>query len=356
MQHLINRANIESNKVFQRMIDKTQVTAQNLGRQEVVKTRLTHSYEVATSALIIAETISSKAFNADYQNSIYNVCLLHDIGHPPFGHEGAKLINKRFKNLGLEEGFSDNNNNFTIIKKNQIKISDYELASLIKYPEKLYANQECLKNFLQKSINEDIAYFSQFITINQRPERTLACEVMDEADRNTYVCDDLTDCYSRAILKSDELKELLDSNRFFNTDILEFLNTAIKAVDDKNKTLIKNIFSDLKIKFNTNYYLGENLKLCFKDQELFEFREVLNKLSVQKYIFSDIVQKIKDKQIEKLDFYIDYVFENDYFPSNYYASKIQQSTTELERLTLIRDMISECSDMFITKSYKDLRK
>lgn len=353
MQHLIIRSGIESNKAFQRLMDKTQVFAQNLGRQEVIKNRLTHSYEVATSSEMIASTISSIAFNADYKTSVYNVSLLHDIGHPPFGHEGAKILNKRFSDLGVNEGFSDNNNNFVIIKKNQIKVNDYELASLIKYPEKLYESQEILKDCLRKAIDEDIAYFKPFVDIEERPSRTLSCEIMDEADRNTYTCADLTDCYSIGISDGSELKEILDSNKFLNTDIIEFLTAAIKAIEDKNITLIKNIFSDLKIKFNQNYYLGKNLTLCPKDKELYDFREVLFDIDVKKYILSTMVKTHRKFEMEMLTFYIDYILENDFYPSKYYKTKIKQALTNLEKYTLIRDMIADTTDAYVKRIYED---
>ena len=352
-QYLINRSNIESNKVFQRLSDKTQVLTPKFGRFEVVRNRLTHSYEVATSAEMIATSVSTYAFDADYQKSVYNVSLLHDIGHPPFGHEGAKIIEDRFKELGLEEGFSDNNNNFVIIKKNQIQISDYELASLIKYPEKLYDSQEYLKPILRAAIDEDIAYFKQFVDIEQRPTRTVSCEIMDEADRNTYTCADLSDCYCLDISKGDELVELLNSDKYDNIDIIEFLTSVIKAIEEKNKTLIKSLFSKLKIKFNDNYYLAKNLELKPKDQQMFNFREDLFSISVKKYIFSDFVRSARSGEDACLQFYINYVLNHERYPSKSYKKAIENAQTEQEKLVLIRDMIAESTDSYIKNFYTD---
>jgi len=353
MQYLINRSHIESNKAFQRLSDKTQVLTPKLGRQEVVRNRLTHSYEVATSAEMVAAAISTKAFDADYQKSVYNISLLHDIGHSPFGHEGAKILEDRFQKLGIKEGFSDNNNNFVIIKKNQINISDYELASLIKYPEKLYQSQADLKVTLRKAIDEDIAYFGSFVDINKRPERTVACEVMDEADRNTYTCADLADCYSLGISKGEELSEIIASGKYDNLMIIEFLTSAVKAIEDKNKTLIKNIFASLKMKFNQNYYLGDNLELKAKNAQIYDFREDLFKISVKKYIFSDFVRSARGSETACLNFYIDYVFEHERYPSKYYKNKINNATSELEKITLIRDMIAESTDSYVKNFYQD---
>jgi len=170
IQSLEITTSIITNKAFQRLAEKTQVIIPKNGREETVQNRLTHSYQVANSAKIISETINLPTLNIDYQNSLFNTCLLHDIGHPPFGHEGAKILNETFSKLGIKEGFSDNNNNFKVINKNQIKVNDYTLASLIKYPNKLYeSDKEFLLYILEKSINEDIEYFSKYFNINEKP-------------------------------------------------------------------------------------------------------------------------------------------------------------------------------------------
>lgn len=351
MNYLLTRANIESNKAFQRLLDKTQVLATQLGRDEIIKNRLTHSYEVATSAEIIAQTISTYAFNADYQKSVYNVSLLHDIGHPPFGHDGAKRLATTFKKFGVEEGFSDNNNNLVIINKNQIEVSDYELASLIKYPTKLYKSQKEYRDILDKAIDEDLAYFAEKIKIDKRPKRTVSCEIMDEADRNTYTCADLSDCYCLGLADESGLVDMLNSDRFYDVEIIETLTVAIQAVKKKNKTLIKNTFNKLKTRLNQNYYLAKNLKLKHRDKQLFEFREALNKLCMKIYIKSDYVKKNRNIEQKYLAYYIDYILDNEYYPSQYYSRKISEAKKDVEKYTLIRDMIADSTDNFIKNFY-----
>ena len=142
---LLERTNIESNKQFQRLSEKTQVLVPQNGLKECIKNRLTHSYEVATSSLLmasdIAEKLNTSVSEIDYQFSLYNVSLLHDIGQCPFGHDGQRVISDIFVELGLKEGFDDNNNNLNVIEKNHLLVSDYTTASLIKYPNKLYKVQ-----------------------------------------------------------------------------------------------------------------------------------------------------------------------------------------------------------------------
>ena len=84
---------------FRRMQDKTQVFP--LGRNDYVRTRLTHSLEVANVGRTLAEEM---AFIADERGElplregikmtdiVATACLAHDIGNPPFGHSGEKAI------------------------------------------------------------------------------------------------------------------------------------------------------------------------------------------------------------------------------------------------------------------------
>lgn len=347
MEHLITRSGIESNKAFQRLLDKTQVLTPQIGRKEIVKNRLTHSYEVATSAEIIAHSVSTDLYNADYNKSVYNVALLHDIGHPPFGHKGARLLNQYAKTFGVEEGFSDNNNNLIAIAKNQIKVSDYELASLIKYPEKLYPSQAGYAELLNRMIDHDLEYFKGKIQIDERPKRTLACQIMDEADENTYTCADLVDCFSLGIADESRFVEMLHSDKFSDVRIISFLSIAIQAIQTQNKTLLKKAFEELKIRFNQNYYLGPNLKLCPRNAELAEFKKILFKLDFELYVQSDYVQNIRKEEMTWLEFYIQYVIEEEFYPSKFYRKKIQTAKTEQEKYTYIRDMIASTTDNFV---------
>ena len=95
---------------FRRLQDKTQVFP--LDRGDFVRTRLTHSLEVASFAKslgqMIFRIIMEKEIDKDITpDRIVKICsilecsgLIHDIGNPPFGHFGEDLIRDWFrKNL-----------------------------------------------------------------------------------------------------------------------------------------------------------------------------------------------------------------------------------------------------------------
>ena len=91
---------------FRRLQDKTQVFP--LDKSDFVRTRLTHSYETSAIAKTLGVMIRSQILKKDLdqadQEAIANIpevlaCagLVHDVGNPPFGHFGEKIIQNWFK-------------------------------------------------------------------------------------------------------------------------------------------------------------------------------------------------------------------------------------------------------------------
>lgn len=350
--YLTKRSYIEASKKFMRLAETTQVVFPRNGREETVKTRMSHSYEVMNSAMMLAESLDCGGLVIDYQKAIGNVCLLHDIGHPSFGHEGARIINEVFVGLGLKEGFDDNNNNLVVIEKEQLQLEPYDLASLIKYPEKLYKSQAKYLRMLENAIDEDIKYFSSKIKFTQRPKRTLACEIMDEADRNSYVCSDMTDFYSLGWGTSKEMLELFNSG-YKSFEIKSFLSTIAKAIDEKDKGLIKRTFNQLKISLNENYMLIDNLQLEPINHELIDLREKLYEIEKALFIHHKLVKAQRAEHSEMLREYIQDVLEG-YYPSRTYKEKIEK-TKGLDKLRAIRDMLGETTDWYVQMYIKNKR-
>lgn len=86
LQSFFQISNIESNKQFQRLSEKTQVLVPQHGQVEVVKNRLTHSYEVANSTLLLAANIAKLhkvlLTDIDYKSSFlqqhcYMILVIH---------------------------------------------------------------------------------------------------------------------------------------------------------------------------------------------------------------------------------------------------------------------------------------
>ncbi|MDQ6655067.1 MAG: HD domain-containing protein, partial [Verrucomicrobiota bacterium] len=79
-----DRARIIHSRAFRRLEYKTQVFLNGTG--DHLRTRLSHSIEVASISRTIARALS---LNEDLAEAI---ALAHDLGHPPFGHSGEEML------------------------------------------------------------------------------------------------------------------------------------------------------------------------------------------------------------------------------------------------------------------------
>lgn len=351
------RSNIEAAKAFQRLSEKTQVLMPETGREEVVKTRFSHSNEVATCAMIMANIIADKIgipyTEIDYKGALENTCLLHDIGHPPFGHDGATMINDFFVKLGLKEGFDDNNNNMIIVEKDCINITDHVKVSLIKYPHKLYDNQKFYLPMLESEIQKDKVHFEKFGIDLQNQKRTITCQIMDEADRNSYVTSDLSDFLCVGGILSQQHLEKVESYSKLSSDVKNMVSELVEATHCKSKTEIKNYFNYLKNQFNFIFTINEN-GLVIENQELFNFREFLSDVEFEYAIRPIRKERLHKDNMAMLKEYLNHVVDNEYYPSKTYKSLIENATTQTEKLQYLRNMVSEVSDWYIITFYQKL--
>jgi dGTPase len=93
-------------RAFRRLENKTQVFLN--GRGDHLRTRLTHTIEVAAAARNIARALN---LNEDLTETI---ALAHDLGHSPFGHKGEGVLNKLMREHG---GFEHNRQSLRIVEE-----------------------------------------------------------------------------------------------------------------------------------------------------------------------------------------------------------------------------------------------
>jgi len=109
-----DRDRIVHSAAYRRLSGKMQVFTGDMG--DYHRTRLTHTYEVASIARTMARALR---LNEDLVEAL---ALFHDIGHPPFGHAGEDALNTL---LAAEGGFSHNRHALAIAEELETRYPDF---------------------------------------------------------------------------------------------------------------------------------------------------------------------------------------------------------------------------------------
>lgn len=109
-----DRDRILHTTAFRRLEYKTQVFVNHEG--DYYRTRLTHTLEVQQIGRTIARALGAN------EDLVEAICLVHDIGHPPFGHSGESTLNALMEDHG---GFDHNEQALRIVTSLERRYRDY---------------------------------------------------------------------------------------------------------------------------------------------------------------------------------------------------------------------------------------
>lgn len=218
---------------FRRLQDKTQVSP--LATTDFVRRRLTHSVEVATVGERMGRVVARRLHERVGQDVrdhfgkiVATACLLHDIGNPPFGHEGEMAIREWAEQVVGDGGhdssdyraFDGNAQGFRIAvrlhhhgKPYGANLTSAALACMVKYPKEaqvLRAPQSAPKLTKRGKfgyLGSEATHFAKVVELTGlRPgQRHPLSFVMEAADDIVNRLVDLEDGLKLGLVEYDEI-------------------------------------------------------------------------------------------------------------------------------------------------------
>ena len=267
---------------FRRLQGKTQLYPN--GEYDYFRSRLTHSLEVNEIAQCIGARINQQILKKRGMDARLLVspdvlrfaCLAHDLGHPPFGHDGERQLDECMEEAG---GFDGNAQTFRILTKLEkgcinsvndsrkdgdrtgLNITFRSLASVLKH----YNNEkDSPKNGYYSSEADIVGTIFQELghPDSKKKMLTMECQIMDIADDISNAVHDLDDSLKGNLLNPFDLfmpqEDILEKVAIDVFHQKEGKNFHYKDADQRTKDF-KKIYRQLNWIFNESGFIDFSL-------------------------------------------------------------------------------------------------
>ena len=181
-----DRDRVIHSRAFRRLEAKTQVFTTRYS--DHFRNRLTHTLEVAQIARTVAGALG---LNADLAEAL---ALVHDIGHPPFGHAGEKRLDARMREHG--DRFDHNLHALRIVERFEQRYLDFPGLNL---------TFEVREGIVKHSREYSAARFPELAEYLLSEFPPLEAQLIDLVDEIAYNTADLDDAFEARLLDFDRL-------------------------------------------------------------------------------------------------------------------------------------------------------
>ena len=183
-----DRDRVVHSRAFRRLENKTQVFTRR--RSDHFRNRLTHTIEVAQISRTIADVLG---LNEDLVEAL---ALAHDVGHPPFGHSGEKILNEAMREHG--EQFDHNLHALRTVEQFEQRYAEFPGLNL---------TFEVREGIVKHSRDYGVKEFPQLAEYLLELRPPLEAQLIDLTDEIAYSTADLDDGVEARILTRQQVRQ-----------------------------------------------------------------------------------------------------------------------------------------------------
>ncbi len=252
-----DRDRILHSSAYRRLSGKMQVFTGGMG--DYHRTRLTHTQEVATIARTLGRALR---LNEDLVEAL---ALMHDIGHPPYGHCGEDALNEIARDIG---GFSHNEFALTIVQVLEVR---YSSAPGLNLTREVLLGQTA-------RVDKHAA----------GPRPLLEVQLVDASDSTTYDAHDTDDAVKLGLVTLEEMAQVpliaeclehvrdqqtgLDKKRLRKAVVHELIDRQVTdMLDHCGRELSRHDFRSTAEACQSDFLIGPSPALAEKKAELERF-------------------------------------------------------------------------------------
>lgn len=214
-----DRARVLHSSALRRLAGKTQVLGPE--SDDFVRTRLTHSLEVAQIGRAFASNFGAEP------DIVETACLCHDLGHPPFGHNGERALAEAAADIGGFEGNAQTLRLLTRLEPKRLhpngesaglNLTRAILDATIKYPwdyesRPTYPDGSRTPKF---NVYEEDKEVFEWIREGAGEGKSFEAQIMDLSDDIAYSIHDVEDAIVRGATTPDKLAAGEDRDEIFS--------------------------------------------------------------------------------------------------------------------------------------------
>ena len=340
-----DRDRIVQSRAFRRLAGKTQVFTSRAS--DHFRSRLTHTIEVAQVARHVA---SALGLNVDLAETL---ALVHDIGHPPFGHAGERALDQCLRRYNLR--FDHNLHALRIVERFEQRYAGHRGLNLT-----LGTREGIIKHSRDYRAEEHLDLAEYFLGL--RPP--LEAQIIDLADEIAYLTADLDDGVESGLLDVRHIRDHVGILRSSYAAVhqahagVEEKYIFHDALQGMQKTLILDLIQTTRANVQKHGVRSlDEVRHCTVRLAEFSPQAEAQRLEEKRYLYDTLYtcpaldlehRKAGEVVTELFDFWVQQPEE---LPESYIAD------VEGEGLArVVADYIAGMTDNFILLQYANLRR